>query len=269
MDWKTNTDNGQGVDTKQYAGMRELSSSLNENNITFNISGYSKGGGLAQEAGLVSSKSQVFVFNSAGLPDEALKRTANSSFDSLKSRTISFSSEGDFLTYMNETTIPEKQIANAQYLKDSLEGDSWLSPIKPIKIDYLNPEMKIKRDSLNFVEKLYGGVEKFLSDIFGQGDNDYEKERDKYLQGLDKMIESSKSKLNAGEPFRLFPPVRTGQQEIIPDSMTTVGKLLGATKDEANIGRLYQHKMENVLKPMEASAKSDRESLQSFLNECG
>jgi hypothetical protein len=92
VDWKTNTDNGAGRDTAQYQSMRELAGLLNKKGVDFDIAGYSKGGGLAQEAGLVSPESEVRVFNSAGLSQESLSagRTGASSFDSLMARTRSF-----------------------------------------------------------------------------------------------------------------------------------------------------------------------------------
>lgn len=122
VDWKTNIDNGQGKDTKQYSAMRDLSGKLAKNNISFDLSGYSKGGGLAQEGALKSPKSKVVVFNSAGLNDASLARTGNSSFDSLISRTQAYCAEGDFLTFMNQTTNPDKQITNAE-LERAIEKD--------------------------------------------------------------------------------------------------------------------------------------------------
>lgn len=124
VDWKTNTDNGQGLDTDQYAAMRLLSGRLAQHNVKFDVAGYSKGGGLAQEAGLLSKNSEIYVFNSAGLHEASLTRTATDSFDSLRSRTKAFSSEGDFLTYMNETTDPEQQITNARFLRTELAGEA-------------------------------------------------------------------------------------------------------------------------------------------------
>ena len=50
VDWQTNTRNGEGKDTEQYAAMQKLSGRLFDNNVSFNIAGYSKGGGLAQQA---------------------------------------------------------------------------------------------------------------------------------------------------------------------------------------------------------------------------
>lgn len=115
VDWQTNTRNGDGRDTDQYASMRKLAKRLSKNGVQFDMAGYSKGGGLAQEAGLINRSSQVFVFNSAGLPLESLNRTGNTGFGDLTSRTVAFSVEQDFLTYMNETTAPEQQIANVQF----------------------------------------------------------------------------------------------------------------------------------------------------------
>ena len=69
VDWETNTRNGTGLDTEQYSQMRQLTGRLNNSGVNFDLAGYSKGGGLAQEAGLVNTDAQVTVFNSAGLHD--------------------------------------------------------------------------------------------------------------------------------------------------------------------------------------------------------
>jgi len=100
VDWQTNTQNGDGKDTDQYAGMRKLAKTLRDKNVAYDLAGYSKGGGLAQEAALVNPSAKAFVFNSAGIPDAALKRTGSSGFQSLESRTTAFSSQDDFLTYI-------------------------------------------------------------------------------------------------------------------------------------------------------------------------
>jgi|SRR5215213_9914355 len=248
-DWKTNTDNGQGQDTAQYFAMRKLAGKLAKNDVSFDVAGYSKGGGLAQEAGLMSPKSKIFVFNSAGLSDRSLERTGQKSFESLQSRTVSFSSEGDFLTYMNNTTDPAQQISNARYLRNELDGS-----FSPIEIEFRNPEMKAAEDGRHF----------WQADV----DPNFEKDKKDYLEGLDKMIAKAEDDRQAEHPFRLFPPVQASQHETIPNSMTKIGSLLGAKEDEANLGRLYQHKMDKVLDPMESLVKKDRELMENFLKQC-
>jgi hypothetical protein len=51
--------------------------------------------------------------------------------------------------------------------------------------------------------------------------------------------------------------------------MSKTGWLLGAGKDEANLGKLAQHQMSNVLDPMEKLVDKDRRSMQQFLEKCG
>jgi hypothetical protein len=70
--WQVNTRNGQGLDTPRYEAMRELTLTLNDENINFNLAGYSKGGWLVQEAALVSDQSKIYVFNSVGLHKNCL-----------------------------------------------------------------------------------------------------------------------------------------------------------------------------------------------------
>lgn len=58
---ENNIENGEGKDADQYKAARNLAAKLNAAGKQFNIAGYSKGGGLVQEAGLVSPHSKVYV----------------------------------------------------------------------------------------------------------------------------------------------------------------------------------------------------------------
>ncbi len=80
VDWQTNTDNGQSLDTRQCNAMRDLAKTLYKKGVRFDLAGYSKGGGQAQFAGLFSTNSQVRIFNSAGLPDHTFEGTGLDSF---------------------------------------------------------------------------------------------------------------------------------------------------------------------------------------------
>ncbi len=273
VDWKTNTDNGQGRDTDQYAAMRKLSRALSAKKVPFDLAGYSKGGGLAQEGGLMSPNSKVFVFNSAGLPDASLARTANSSFASLEERTTAFSSEGDFLTYMNNTTDGKKQIDNARYLRSLLAEDSnWLAP----SVDYRNPETHAKmaaaraaqHEALMMAE--YGlPPDNATIQTASYTDTVFAKEKRDYISDLDLMIKNATASQKAGESIRLFPPVRANSSDTIPGSMGRLSRAMGAADDKPNLGKLKQHLMENVTGPMEDVAAADRKAMAKFLKECG
>ena len=252
VDWKTNIDNGQGRDTAQYQAMRTLSGKLVTNDVNFNVAGYSKGGGLAQEAGLVSPRSQVFVFNSAGLHEASLARTGTSDFASLTSRTHAFSAEGDFLTYMNNTTSPAQQVTNARFLRNQIAGGagspfrSGYAPsagiIGPMQLDHLSPA-DLAKDSPA-----------------------YQRARGALLGDLDDMI----ARRAVG-----FPPVRAASQQTIPNSMSAAGRLFGAGNGNPNLGKLAQHQMSNVVgtagRPgsMENQMAADRAFLTRFQNQCG
>jgi hypothetical protein len=240
-DWRTNIDNGQGKDTEQYRSARVLAGKLQSNNVAFDIGGYSKGGGLAQEAGLVSRGSQVYVFNSSGLHPASLARTGQSDFGSLVARTQSFSAEGDFLTYMNNGTSHAEQVANATYLRDRLRGGNW-GP-DPLEIDHRNP-------------------------AFPDGSKDpaFPQARQTFLNQMDQLLARRIAK-PGGAP--LFPPVRAATHETIPNSMSTIGKAAGARSNEPNLGKLWQHKVTNVVGPMEKSVEADRTTLNNFVNRCG
>ena len=210
VDWQTNTRNGEGKDTDQYAAMRQLSGTLFDNQIPFNVAGYSKGGGLAQEAALINTDAQAYVFNSAGLHENSLVRTGNRDFSSLESRTRAFSSENDFLTYMNQTTDPEQQIENARFLRRELEGKNRWVP-NPMKIDHRNPQH-----------------------LDASKDKTFQSDLQSYFQEIDDMIQHLEADHAAGRPIRSFPPVRAAHQEIILDSDSRTGDFFGAKDNGPN-----------------------------------
>lgn len=247
VDWKTNIDNGQGRDTDQYRAMRTLSGKLVRNDINFDVAGYSKGGGLAQEAGLVSPHSNVYVFNSAGLHPASLARTGTSDFASLTARTHAFSAENEFLTYMTNTRDPAQQLTNAQYLRDQLAGTRrWGAPVsslaRPIRITHLSP------------------------DSLGSDNPAYQAARGALLNDLDGMIASRQV---------AFPPVHAASRDVIPNSTGLAGKALFAGSSGPNLGKLAQHQLSNVVGtaghpgPMENQIAADRAFLQRFRTQCG
>lgn len=242
-DWQTNTRNGVGLDTPQYSAMRTLTQHLQASNEPFDIAGYSKGGGLAQEGGLVNTLSQVRVFNSAGLPDSALGWTGQTSFDGLAARTKGFSAEGEFLTFMNNTTDPGQNIINSRFLQRELAGQG--RGLNPIDIKVRNPSMR--------------GVD----DPYFAGD------KQTYIDELGRQIDAMQSAYDTGGIVATFPPVRAASKETVNDSMTLAGKLLGARSDQPTLGKLAQHKMNAVLDAMEKNVTDDRKSLTAFLARCG
>jgi hypothetical protein len=234
VDWQANTRNGLGKDTPQYLAMRDLTRKLAANDQVFDIAGYSKGGGLAQEGGLMNSMAQVRLFNSAGMPDDALARTGQTSFDGLIARTKAFSSEGDFLTFMNTTTDPGQNIINSRFLRRELAGQG--PGLNPINIKVRNPAMRGVDDPL------------------------FEHDKQAYLAELDRQIDGMQAAFDTGGTVATFPPVRAASKEIVDDSMTLAGKALG---------KLAQHKMSVVLDAMESDVASDRKALTDFMIKCG
>ncbi|MCP4398922.1 MAG: DUF2974 domain-containing protein [bacterium] len=244
VDWQTNILNGQGRDTDQYKAMRELSGQMKDENIDFNVAGYSKGGGLAQEAALINTKAQAYVFNASGLHENSLSRTGTTDFKSLESRTQAFSASNDFLTFMNETIDPQQQIENSQFLRRELAGDNRSAP-NPMKIDHRNPHLSNSKDDLNFA-----------------------RDRDALLQEMDGMVQQMEQDNAAGQPLRSFPPVRAGRKETIPNSASFMGNLCSADNPGPNLGKLVQHLMPNLLKAMKNNIKIDRKTLEGFLKKC-
>ncbi|MFN7888283.1 MAG: hypothetical protein ACK5OR_05775, partial [Betaproteobacteria bacterium] len=105
---------------------------------------------------------------------------------------------------------------------------------------------------------------------FPDGDDDpaFTEARSAYFGELDAMIARMQQDRAAGLPLRSFPPVRAGQQEVVPDSDTLMGNLLGASSPGPSLGKLYQHQMPKVLDPMEKRVERDREALEDFLERC-
>jgi hypothetical protein len=269
VDWKTNTDNGQGLDTAQYKAMSEITGTLKQNGVEFDVAGYSKGGGLAQEGGLVSDNSKVFVFNSAGLHENSLARTGQSSFADLSSRTHAFNAEGDFLTFMNNTQDPEQQIANTRFLRDQLEGD-WKG-LNKMKIKYRNPAMKQAAEDAWEEATWKASTSLFNPNpyhYYDDPDPNFEDYKKKYLKGIDTMITNAEEKLEKGEPFRLFPPVRADHKETLPNSIGLNWESK-VRNGNPNLAKLKQHLVENVTDGLEKTMKEDKKSMQEFVKKCG
>lgn len=274
VDWKTNIDNGAGKDSDQYYEMRQLATTLKQSGTPFDLAGYSKGGGLAQEAGLVAPDSKIYVFNSAGLSDASMARTGARSFSSLSSRTNSFSSEGDFLTYMNNTSDPNQQVANATYLRDQLQASGGMT--KPIGIDYRNPETLAAQNAVDQARAQANAYyqaglmppQSVVEEASKIVDPSFENTKAHFVQSLNQMLGDAEQQRATGQPFRLFPPVRSDNQETVPGSMNWKADWLGANKPEANLGRLYQHQLSQVVGPMEKTMDSDSTAMCEFLKQC-
>lgn len=265
VDWKTNTDNGQGRDSEQYEAMRNLTSKLAKKRVNVNIAGYSKGGGLAQEAGLLSPNAKVRVFNSAGLHSASLQRTNNTSFDDLAARTKSFSAQGDFLTFMNDTENDAQQLTNAEFLRDELAGDG--AGINPMKIKVRNPAMRQAIDEAGW---------------FGDDpDPGFADARGSYLQDIDTMIDDARNAMQqeamkavaenrpVENVLQMFPPVRASEHVTLPNSIPGYNWEGKVNNSNPNLAKLIQHKMSNVVEGLSETIDQDKALLNEFINSCG
>ncbi len=247
MDWETNIYNGLGQETKQYDEMKNLAQKLYKNDVNFDVGGYSKGGGLAQVAGLFSPNSNVSVFNSAGIPD-FWSTNSGISMSNLESRVSAFSAQGDFLTQMNNTVTHAGNMDNMQFLYDQLSGnvsrtEKYLLPGgPPIQIKYLNPETQ------------------------GIADSAFTSEKTAFLTKLKGIMNNYANDPTAGS---LFPPVRTNDLTTIPNSMSFKGEIGGAKDPRPNLGHLAQHQISNIVQPMQDVIDKDRKTMKDFLQSCG
>jgi hypothetical protein len=94
-------------------------------------------------------------------------------------------------------------------------------------------------------------------------DSTFSTELKNYMTELDDKIKSMETDKASGRAVNAFPPVRAGQQEIIP------GNSLNSSSAGPNLGKLAQHQMKKVLEPMEKMAVEDKKSLKDFLTCCG
>ena len=231
VDWKTNIDNGDNKDTQQYVEARALANRMKNLGISVDITGHSKGGGLATEAGLINTRAKVWTFNSAGLASASLARTSTTSFDNLTNRTQAFHGAGEFLTTIQTEKDPDKQIKNAENLLHSFKG-SWynhgpLNKIAPLKI--------------------------LQQDNTGAPVNP--KERDAFFKDLDGLISDAKQKRAAGQKVDLF-PVAVGQS--VPIGKTSV-------LDNLGLYALLRHTMPQVEGDLNKGIKADRSTMTKYL----
>jgi hypothetical protein len=231
-DWETNIDNGLGLETEQYKMARELAAKLTAAGVDFDITGHSKGGGMATDAGLVAPQAKIWTFNSAGLNPNAPSIAGAPDFGDLESRTQAFHNQGDFLTLLQTEKDPEKQIANAEMLRKRLSGGEW-GP-SPLKITKMNPD-DTNREQLD-------------------------ERRNAFMNRLDGLIADAKQKQQRKEPFDLF-PAAIGQSQEVGKYDTTVD----------TIWALMRHTMpgvgltKGVRKDIQDEQKQDEKSLKSFV----
>jgi hypothetical protein len=144
---------------------------------------------------------------------------------------------------MNDTTDPGQNIINARFLRRELAGEG--KGLNPINVKVRNPEMR------------------------GQDDPGFADAKARYLSELDGQINRMQTTYDAGGTVSVFPPVRAGTKEVVNDSASMLGRMLGAGSDQPTLGKLAQHKMSAVLDPMEINVSNDRLALQQFIQKCG
>ena len=232
-DWQANIDNGHGDDNAQYIAARSLAKKLKEHGIDVDMTGHSKGGGLASDAGLIDKKAKVWTFNSAGLPVDSKNRpeSTTSSVAELETRTEAFHTDGDFLTALQEEKDPAKQIANAEHLKSMLKGDAPSGFIKPLKITQMNPANTHK--------------------------DDLEKESQKFYLQMDNLLKQAKEDDKTGKKIDLFPKA-IGKPHVLGKGYTTgwLGK---------DLSSLQRHTMDEVFGDLEKEKNADQKTIKSFM----
>lgn len=219
----------------------------------------------------MANNTQVRVFNSAGLHSASLVRTFNDSFDGLASRTKSFSAEGDFLTFMNNTNDDTQQITNANFLRDELAGDGV--GLTPMEIETRNPAMR--------------AAAKAASDAagwFNKGtdpDPGFADAKDTYLQDIDGMIAQGETDMQneallaeqEGRPInnvlQMFPPVRAAEHVTLPNSIHPLNWNSKVRNANPNLAKMAQHKMDNVVSGMTKTLAEDKAVLTELLKTCG
>lgn len=233
----TYIDNGAGEDTKQYNAARQLAQKLQAQGVDFDITGHSKGGGMATDAGLVTPGAKIWTFNSAGLNPKAAEIAGQGDFQDVAARTEAYHTDGDFLTAIQTEKNPARQIQNATALRNRLAGADSIP--HPLKVTKLTPD---------------GG------DVSPE-------ERKQFLDKLDKMIADAEAKVKAGkgENLDLFPKA-LGNPHTLGQGWTPSGPV----KD---LQPLIRHTMDGkgwvngVMGDLEAEKKQDSGKLEKFANQ--
>jgi hypothetical protein len=232
-DWQTNIDNGAGEDTKQYNAARQLAQKLHAQGVDFDITGHSKGGGMATDAGLVTPGAGIWTFNSAGLNPKAADIAGEGDFQDVAARTEAYHTDGDFLTALQTEKDPARQIQNATALRNRLAGADSIP--HPLKVTQSTPD----------------------------GGDVPPEERRQFLDKLDKMIADAKVKAK-GENLDLFPKA-LGNPHTLGQGWTPSGP----GKD---LQPLIRHTMDGkgwvsgVMGDLESQKKQDSGRLEKFAN---
>ena len=179
------------------------------------------------------------MFNSVGLNSASLARTGIASFRSLEARTSAFSSQGDFVTYLDTTTDPAGELANVRFLRDELAGAPDLASRlaqEPVKIEYDSPADRNANDPGYLVA------------------------RKRFLNGLDTLI--AEHRAHPGSAL-MFPPVRAGTFDTVADSWH--GTLGLAELPGPSLFKVAAHELKNVVGPMEHQIDDDRDAMTDFV----
>jgi type VI secretion system secreted protein VgrG len=100
-DWKNNLQQGLTGKSEHYQRATTIAEKLSDQNIAFEISGHSLGGGLGSAAAQVSGMDAT-TFNSAGLNKKTIPQDAISATANPETKINAYRLDGDILTYLQE-----------------------------------------------------------------------------------------------------------------------------------------------------------------------
>ena len=251
VDWETNIENGLGRDTEQYRQARELAERIAESETPFDMTGHSKGGGIASMAAAVTPGVNATTFNSAGV-SPSLVREVGGSTVGLNDRVSAFRYDEEFLTSMQAVTDPAEKIRRAEQLHSELEGTAgyrgW-EKFNPLKIKHISPASQAERENMgwsDFSEK-------------STADSNFDTARTNFLNKFAREIRTAREASAKGDKLEGYFPPALGKPVDLGDAPqnTVYGRDLNA-----RLNALKNHTMESVLTRMEETKQADQAILR-------
>ena len=143
-------------------------------------------------------------------------------------------------------------------MRDELAG--YGSGVNLINIKVRNPDMKAKIEEIqkyNRQSAMLAGMSKgmYTPDLMDHPDPDFSAAKEAYLADIDNMIAEAEEKLAKGEQFNLFPPVKAGYKETLPNSVH-FGNWKGKVNNPSpNFSKQIQYLMSNVTNGIKETKK--------------
>ncbi len=261
VDWETNIQNGLGRDTAQYRQARDLAEQLAVEGVEFDITGHSKGGGMASMAATVVPGVETYTFNAAGVSPRLVEAVGGSLRD-LNQRLDAYRFDEEFLTSMQSVVDPAEKIRRAERLRDEMAGEAGL--INPMTIEQISPAQVAERRALEEAPLPRGRAERRTGRRVRQEALSREAEATRtaignFLQSFDDEIEAARASMEKGGDLSEYFPPALGEP-------VDLGPAPNPVYLNARLNTLMNHKIEVVIDRMEETKRSDQADIQAALS---